>query len=156
MGRLRTYEARLARLEARIFSIPDPDEQKEEERVLRLYLNVWDRRGSLEDVPEKDRDPSMWQIVSDYAPVHLRMVWEGTLNGREEALAAGVDFTRLEGVDADDVAAVLASGAPGPPVPTCIPDVGGTFRYPRSTGNRSSGEGTGRTASVTTGARPTR
>jgi hypothetical protein len=59
----------------------------------------------LEDIPEKDRDPSMWEFVSDYAPVYLRLVWEGILDGRDELLAAGVDFTRLEGVDEDDVAA---------------------------------------------------
>jgi hypothetical protein len=44
------------------------------------------------------------------------MVWEGLLDGREEALADRVDFTRLEGVDEDDVAAVRAPGLPGPDV----------------------------------------
>jgi hypothetical protein len=117
MGRLRTYEARLARLEARIFSIPDPEEEKEEERVLSLYLEVWDREGTLEDIPEKDRDPETREFVSDCALAYLTMVWEGILDGREEALAAAVDFTRLEGVDEDDVAAVRACGAPGPDPP---------------------------------------
>lgn len=119
MGRrlnLRALEARLTRLEARVATISDPEEEKERERILLLYLHIWDRRGSLEDIPEKDRDPSTCELVSKYAPVYLEMVWEGILDGREEALAAGVDFTRLEGVDEDDVAAVHAPGLPGPDV----------------------------------------
>lgn len=113
MGNLRSLEARLARLEARVAAIPDPEKVKEQERILRLYLDVRDRGGTLEDVPEKDRDPCTWKVVSDYAPVYMGMVWEGLLDGREEALADGVDFTRLEGVDEDDVAAVRAGGTPG-------------------------------------------
>ena len=114
MGRLRTQKARLARLEARIFSIPDPEEKKEQERTLLLCLDVWNRGGTLEDVPVKDRDPSTWKFVSNYAPVYLKVVWEGLLDGRDELLAAGVDFTLIEGVDQDDVAAVRAGGSPGP------------------------------------------
>ena len=110
---LRTLEARLTRLEARVAAFPDPVEEKERERILLLYLGLWDREGGLEDVSEKDRDPIMWKAVSDYAPVYLEMVWEGLLDGREEALADGVDFTRLEGVDENDVAAVRAGGTPG-------------------------------------------
>ena len=60
----------------------------------------------MEDVPEKDRDPSMWEHAVKYGPVFLRMIWEGAMPRREELLAAGVDFTRVEGVDEDDVAAV--------------------------------------------------
>ena len=111
--RLRTLEARLARLEARVAAIPDPEEEKKRERAVGMYLNVWDCGGTLEEVPEKYRDPGLWAFVSKYAPVYLGMVWEGTLEGREECLAAGVDFTRLEGVDEDDVAAARASVAPG-------------------------------------------
>jgi hypothetical protein len=114
MGRLRAQKARLARLEARIFSIPDPQEKKEQKRILLLCLDVWNRGGTLEDVPVKDRDPSTWEFVLKYAPVYLRMVWEGILDGRDELLAAGVDFTLIEGVDQDDVAAVRAGGSPGP------------------------------------------
>jgi hypothetical protein len=114
MGRLRAQKARLARLEARIFSIPDPQEKEERERILLLCLDVWNRGGTLEDVPVKDRDPSTWEFVLKYAPVYLRMVWEGILDGRDELLAAGVDFTLIEGVDQDDVAAVRAGGSPGP------------------------------------------
>jgi hypothetical protein len=115
---LRALEARLTRLEARVATFSDPVEEKERERILLLYLDLWDREGGLEDVSEKDRDPIMWKAVSDYAPVYLEMVclemvWEGLLDGREEALADGVDFTRLEGVDEDDVAAVRAGGTPG-------------------------------------------
>jgi hypothetical protein len=110
---LRALEARLTRPEARVAAFSDPVEEKERERILLLYLDLWDREGGLEDVSEKDRDPIMWKAVSDYAPVNLEMVWEGLLDGREEALADGVDFTRLEGVDEDDVAAVRAGGTPG-------------------------------------------
>jgi hypothetical protein len=110
---LRALEARLTRPEARVAAFSDPVEEKERERILLLYLDLWNREGGLEDVSEKDRDPIMWKAVSDYAPVNLEMVWEGLLDGREEALADGVDFTRLEGVDEDDVAAVRAGGTPG-------------------------------------------
>jgi hypothetical protein len=118
--KLRALEPRLARLEARVAAIPDPEEEKEQERILRLYLDVWDRGGTLEDVPEKDRDPGTWKVVSDYAPVYTGMVWEGLLEGREEHLAEGFDFTRLEGVDEDDVAAARA-GVPGLSDPKVAP-----------------------------------
>ena len=123
--KLRALEVRLARLEARVAAIPDPEEEKERERIYLLYLNVWDHGGTLEDIPEKDRDPGTWEFVSDFALMYMGMVWEGLLEGREELLAAGVDFTRLEGVDEDDVAAARAgvSGLCGPKV---APGAGGT------------------------------
>jgi hypothetical protein len=113
---LRALEARLTRLEARVAAIPDPEEQKEARRVFLLHQDAWLVGGSLEDVPVKDRDPSTWEILSEYGPLYLKMIWEGILDGRDELLAAGVDFTRLEGVDEDDVAAVRAPGLPGPDV----------------------------------------
>lgn len=116
MGNLRSLEARLARLEARILAIPDPEEQKAREQVTLAHHETWLLGGSFEDVMEKDRDPALWDFVLKYGPVHLEMVWKGLLDGREELLAAGVDFARLAGIDEDEVAAARASGATGPEV----------------------------------------
>lgn len=112
--KLRSLEVRLARLEARISAVPDPEEEMERERVLLLHLNVWWLGGTLEDIAERDRDSDLWKVATEYGPVYLQMVWEGLLDGREELLAAGVDFARLAGVDEDDVAAARASVATGP------------------------------------------
>jgi hypothetical protein len=120
MGNLRSLEARLARLEARVGAIPDPEEVKERKRVWFLHEDAWLLGGSLEDVPEKDRDPSTWEILVEYGPIYLKMVWEGLVEGREEHLAEGFDFTRLEGVDEDDVAAARA-GVPGLSDPKVAP-----------------------------------
>jgi hypothetical protein len=98
---------------------------------------VWLCGGTLEDVPEKDRDPSLWKFVQKYGPVQLRMMWEGTLDGRDELLAAGVDFTRLEGVDEDDVTAVRAGGSPGPR-PQDASQRRGNLSLPKEVVNRSS------------------
>src|SRR5215203_5801942 len=94
---------RLARLETRVASLPDPEAERESERVASLHTETWLDGGSLEDIPEKDRDPSLWQTYCSYGPVLLAMVWEGELPGREEMLADGIDFTRAEGIDEDDV-----------------------------------------------------
>ena len=118
MGSLRALEARLARLEARVAAIPDPEEQEARHERLILHLDAWFIGGCFEDIPEKNRDASMWEFVLKYGPVYLEMVWEGIVDGREELLAAGVDFTRVEGVDEDDVAAVRPYGAPGPSTPS--------------------------------------
>ena len=116
MGNLRSLEARLARLEAHILAIPDPEEQKAREQVLMAHLETWLLGGSFEDVVEKDRDPALWEFDLRDGPVYLEMVWKGLLDGREELLAAGLDFARLGGVEEDDVAAARASGATGPEV----------------------------------------
>jgi hypothetical protein len=46
-------------------------------------------RGCFEDIPEKNRDASMWVFAVKYAPVYLEMTWKGFLDGREELLAPG-------------------------------------------------------------------
>lgn len=101
--KLRALEVRLARLEARVAAIPDREQEKERKRVWFLHEDAWLLGGTLEDIPEKDRDPSSWECLSEYGPVYLEMVWEGLLDGREVLLAAGVDFTRLESIDEDDI-----------------------------------------------------
>ena len=117
MGSLRALEARLARLEARVAAIPDPQEQEASAERWILHLDAWLLGGCFEEILEKNRDASMWEDAVKYAPVFLQMVWEGFLDGREELLVAGVGFTRVEGVDEDDVAAVRPYGAPGPGTP---------------------------------------
>jgi hypothetical protein len=114
---LRALEARLARLEARVAAIPDPEEEKVRERMFLLHEDAWLLGGTLEDILEKDRDPETWEFVSYDGPICLEMVWKGILEGREELLATGVDFTHLEGVDEEDVAAARAACTPGPSGP---------------------------------------
>ena len=99
MGSLRTnaLETRLARLEARVAAIPDPEEQEESERVLLLHMETWSLGGSFEDIPKKDRNLSLWEHAVKYGPGNLGLIWEGILPGREEDLAAGVDFARASG-----------------------------------------------------------
>ncbi len=103
------------RLETRAAAIPGSDEQKEKEKIWHVYLDVWDCGGTLEDVPEKDRDPRIWDIVSSCALTFLEMVWEGILDGREELLAAGVDFTLA--AEITDYYAFREYGAPDPDTP---------------------------------------
>ena len=138
MGNLKSLEVRLARLEARVAAIPDPEEQEASAKMLLLHHDVWLLGGSFEDIPEEDRDPSIWEFVLKYGPVDLEMVWEGIVGGREELLVAGVDFTRVEGVDEEDVAAVRPYGAPGPDTP---PKLWGNLSLPPRTGSPSSGGG---------------
>jgi hypothetical protein len=115
VGSLKSLEARLTRLEARVAAITDPVEQEESERVLLLHMETWFLGGSFEDIPKKDRDPSLWEHAVKYGPVYLGLVWKGDLPGREEGLAAGVDFTRA--MDCSDGAGDRPYGAPGPDTP---------------------------------------
>ena len=89
------YE-RLERLERKI---PRPAEQTEREGSTELYLEhfrVWAIGGEIEEIPEGIRDAEMWAHAEEYGPVFLGLVWEGILEGREEFLAAGIDFTLAE------------------------------------------------------------
>jgi hypothetical protein len=117
MGSLRAkaLETRLARLEARVAAIPDPEEEKASNEMFYLHMKTWLFGGSFEDVPQKDRDPSLWDFAVSYGPVYLGLVWEGDLPGREEDLAAGVDFTRA--MDCSDSVGGRLYGAPGPDTP---------------------------------------
>ena len=58
------------------------------------HVHTWLMGGSFEDIPEKDRNPTLWEEASKYGPVWLGLVREGVLPGHKELLAAGVDFTR--------------------------------------------------------------
>ena len=117
MGSLRTnaLEARLTRLEVRVAAITDPEEQEESERLLLLHMKTWTLGGSLEDIPKKDRDPSLWEHAVKYGPGYLGLVWEGILPGREECLPDGVDFTRA--MDCSYIVRGRLYGAPGPDTP---------------------------------------
>jgi hypothetical protein len=99
MGNLKALEARLARLEARVATIPDPKEQNASTQGWILHVDTWFLGGSFEDIQEKDREPSMWEQALKYGPVFLKMIWEGNMPGREVLLAAGVDFSRVRGAD---------------------------------------------------------
>jgi hypothetical protein len=104
MVRRALYE-RLERLERKI---PRPDDQTGRETELEgrtelalRHLKVWAVRGEIEEVPAEIRDAEMWARAEEYGPGFLGMVWEGILEGREEFLAAGVDFTLAE--DCSDI-----------------------------------------------------
>jgi hypothetical protein len=87
---------RLERLERKI---PPPADQSQREGSTELFLEhfkVWAVRGTLEEIPEEMRDAEMWASAEEYGPIYLGLVWEGTLEGREEFLAAGIDFTLAE------------------------------------------------------------
>lgn len=99
MGSLRTLEARLARLEARVAAIPDPKEQDASTERWILHVDTWFLGGSFEDIQEKDREHSMWEDAVKYGPVFLKMIWEGNMSGRDELLTAGVDFSRAKEAD---------------------------------------------------------
>ena len=103
MGSLKSLEARLARLEARVAAIPDPEERDASTERWILHVDTWSLGGSFEDIPEKDRDPIMWEDVAKYGPAFLKMIWEENMPGREELLAAGVDFTRAKDADQGSV-----------------------------------------------------
>jgi hypothetical protein len=112
---LKSLEARLTRLEARVAAVPDPKEQEARDERYNLHVVTWLLEGSFEDIPEKDRDPSMWETLSRYGPSYLGLVWEGILPGREGFLAAGVDFTRASGCEY--LVGGRPYGAPGPDTP---------------------------------------
>ena len=57
------------------------------------HFRVWSVGGGIEEVPEEIRDAEMWAYAEEYGPVFLGLAWEGIVAGREEYLAAGVDFT---------------------------------------------------------------
>jgi hypothetical protein len=99
MGSLKALEAHHARLEARVAALPDPKEQEARDERWNLHADMWLLEGCFEDIPEKDRDPSMWESLSRYGPSYLGLVWEGILPGRKEYLAAGVDFARASGCE---------------------------------------------------------
>ena len=107
-------KARLAQLEARVASLPDREAERESKRLYELHFLTWATRGSFEDIPEKERDPEMWESVVEYGPIFLGFIWEGHHPGREECLAAGVDFTLA---DDSDVIGAPKYGAPGPDTP---------------------------------------
>ena len=123
MGNLKALEARLARLEARVATIPDPKEQNASTQGWILHVDTWFLGGSFEDIPEKDRDPIMWEDVAKYGPAFLKMIWEENMPGREELLAAGVDFTRARGCED------FVGGRPptAPPAPTRLASSEGSF-----------------------------
>ena len=124
MGSLRAkaLEARLARLEARVAAMPDPKEEEASNKRFYLHMKTWMIGGSFENIPQKDRDPSLWDFAVSYGPVYLGLVWEGYLPGREEDLAAGVDFTRA--MDCSDIVGGRFLGAPGPDTPRKKPSSG--------------------------------
>jgi hypothetical protein len=115
VGNLKSLEARLAHLEARVAAIPDPKEQEARDERWILHTDTWLLEGSFEDIPEKDREPTMWETLSRYGPSYLGLVWEEILPGREEYLASGVDFTRARGCE--DFVGGRPYGAPGPDTP---------------------------------------
>jgi hypothetical protein len=89
----RALQERLVRLERQI---PRPADQTGQEGSTELSLEhfrVWAVGGELEEIPEEKRDAKMWAYAEEYGPVFLGLVWEGILEGREEFLAAGIDFT---------------------------------------------------------------
>ncbi len=97
----RDLQERLNRLERQI---PRPADQTEREGWTELFLwhfKTWSVGGELEALPEEIRDAKMWANAEEYGPVFLGLVWEGILEGREEFLAAGVDFTLAE--DCSDI-----------------------------------------------------
>ena len=98
---------RLARLEARVASLPDPEAEREKERVFGLHHLTWLDGGSFEDIPEKDRDRELWEQACYYGPALLAILWDKGGPERDEALADGVDFTRALDITEDDIRAYL-------------------------------------------------
>src|SRR5215217_939414 len=104
MRSLKDLEARLARLEASVRGLPElAEEEQEKKSPLKRHIHAWLFGGSFEDIPEEERDLELWEFCCDYGPVWLELVWEEHLPGRDQLLAAGVDFTRVEGIDEDMV-----------------------------------------------------
>jgi len=116
MRGLKHLEARLARLEVNFESLGDLAEGQEKKSLLELHIQTWLFGGSFEDIPEKERDPELWEFSCEYGPVWLGLVWEEHLPGRERLLAAGVDFTRAEGID-EEMVGGRPYGAGGPNAP---------------------------------------
>ena len=104
MRSLKRLEPRLARLEVSFKDLPDlAREEQEKKSLLELHIQTWLAGGSFEDIPEKERDPEFWEFLCTYGPVWLGLVWENHLPGRDQLLAAGVDFARAEGIDEEMV-----------------------------------------------------
>ena len=119
MGSLKKLRERLARLEARkggTSSYGAPKVTPAGTDHLVLHVHTWATGGSFEDIPGKERDPSLWKRASKYGPVFLGLVREGVLPGYQELLNAGVDFAL-----AKDVGARIVGGrrnhAPAPNTP---------------------------------------
>ena len=108
MGIPKPLKARLPQLEARVECLPDPEAEREKERLYELHGATWLDGSSFEDIPEEDRDRELWEFHCNYGPVLLEMIWEGELPGREELLDAGIDFTRCVDITEDDVRAYLS------------------------------------------------
>ena len=100
-------KARLAQLEARVASLPDPKAEREWKRLVSVHYTTWLDEGSFEDISEEDRDRELWGRACYYGPILLAVIWSGGQPGREALLASGVDFTRAAGIDEDDVRAYL-------------------------------------------------
>jgi hypothetical protein len=98
-----------------VAAIPEPEEGEANDKRFYLHMETWFLGGSFEDVPEEERDPSLWELAVSCGPVYLGLVWEGGLPGREEGLADGVDFTRA--MDCSDSVGGRPYGAPGPDTP---------------------------------------
>ena len=83
--------------------LPDPEAEREWVRIFFLHFHTWFDGGSLEDIPEKDRDPSVWEIICYYRDAIMEMVEKEVVDGSEELPAADIDFTRDAGVDEDTI-----------------------------------------------------
>jgi hypothetical protein len=117
---VRELERRLARLEARAQELPT-EPASERQRRLELYdsyFEGWARGLSLQDFSQEDADAEIWEATERYGPVVLGMIWEGILPGREELLAAGVDFSRAD--DSSDVVGGRVNPLP-PEMPSNAP-----------------------------------
>jgi hypothetical protein len=117
MRGLKRLEARLARLEVSLKGLSDrANKEQEKKSVLERHIRTWLFGGSFEDIPEKVRDLGLWEFCCEYGPVWLGLVWEEHLPGREQLLAAGVDFTRADGID-EEIVGARPYGADGPNAP---------------------------------------
>jgi hypothetical protein len=60
------------------------------------HFRVWAVGRKLEELPAEIRNAEMWGCAEEYGPVFLGLVREGILEGREEFIAAGIDFMLAE------------------------------------------------------------
>jgi hypothetical protein len=93
---MRALHKRLERLERRIPRPADQTDREGRAELLLWHFKTWAVGGELDEIPEEIRDAEMWGYAEEYGPVFLGLVWEGILEGREEFLAAGVNFTLAE------------------------------------------------------------
>jgi len=87
--------------------LPDPEAERESKRLRELHYLTWLYEGSFEDIPEEDRDRELWEQDCDLGPVLLAIMWDCGGPELDEALAAGVDFTRAVGITEDEIRAYL-------------------------------------------------